>query len=523
MKAIDFCPWDGGIKLYFRILTNSDFGCDFNMGYPFVMQMFSGEWQEAAEIYRRWFEENKAEGFVPISQNDKIPEWYSQSPIVVTYPVRGEHDMDVMEPNKMFPYINGLKHIDYLAQRLNSKIMVLLMHWEGTAPWAPPYVWPPYGGEEELEKYIDALHKEGHLIGLYCSGLGWTTQSHLVKEYNMTEEFRKRDLGKYMCVSPEQELLYSKTCTGIRESYDMCPTEKLCTDTMAEQAKYMIDADIDYIQLLDQNHGGAAYCCYSQNHSHPPVPGKWMTDAVNSIMDKIRSESAKKVLFGCESAAAESFIPNLLFNDNRFNLAYQIGVPVPAYAYIYHEYINNFMGNQVGINWVFDYEKNPENFAMRIAYSFCAGDMLTLVLNEDGKINWNWGKQQLDYLPDNDKIIEFVRIANKFRRDIAPQYLHLGKMIAPLATEVEKYEVTEFNGFTLTLEKVCFSRWQAKDGTWAQFFANYNDEDIDVGVNPKEKCILISEEGGIEFSGASMTIPKNSIVMLSNNLGYEKN
>ena len=51
IKAIDFYPEDGGIKLYFRLLTNSDFGCDFSMEYLFVMQMFSGEWQVAADIY----------------------------------------------------------------------------------------------------------------------------------------------------------------------------------------------------------------------------------------------------------------------------------------------------------------------------------------------------------------------------------------------------------------------------------------------------------------------------------------
>ena len=38
----------------------------------------------------------------------------------------------------------------------------------------------------------------------------------------------------------------------------------------------------------------------------------------------------------------------------------------------HHKYVNNFMGNQVYVNHLFDYNKNPENLLMRIAYSFCA-------------------------------------------------------------------------------------------------------------------------------------------------------
>ena len=41
-------------------------------------------------------------------------------------------------------------------------------------------------------------------------------------------------------------------------------------NTITEQVELMAGAGIDYIQLMDQNHGGTSYFCYSKKHNHPP-------------------------------------------------------------------------------------------------------------------------------------------------------------------------------------------------------------------------------------------------------------
>lgn len=486
LKGIDFYRYKNGIKLQFRHFTGADFGERYIMSYPMVTEFFKGEWQDAADIYRNWFEENHSDEFVPIERNKMLPKWYGESPVIVTYPVRGKYDTDVMTPNKLFPYENAMPYIKRLEKELNSKIMVILMHWEGTAPWAPPYVWPPFGGESALEKFIKEIHDDGNVIGVYCSGMGWTQHSNIT-DYDMPEKFENEHLESVMCVSPEQKLEPSKICTPQRAGYDMCPTQKFTVEVLKDQVQKMADAGLDYIQLLDQNHGGTSYFCYSHNHGHPPVPGKWQVDAVKRLLSVVKG-NYPKLLLGCESAAAESYIPQLLLSDNRFNLNYRIGRPTPAYAYIYHKYVNNFMGNQVCANIWIDYDKSPENLQERIAYSFCAGDMLTIVLNDEGSIMWNWGQVGIEKMPDQKAIVELIKNLNEWRCGRGKKYIHSGDMVKPYRTISQKGRIARVGIPDLMCDKIYTCAWKSSDNTYGQFLVNYNKADEQCEVELPGNC-----------------------------------
>lgn len=518
-RNIDFYRYEDGVKLQMRLYPGVDTPT-YRTECETVLGVFDGDWYEAATIYRDWFEKKSTDEFTKICENHKLPDWYAESPVILAYAVRGHYDMDIMEPNKLFPYINGLSMVKEFSEKLDSPIMALLMHWEGTAPWAPPYVWPPYGGEQSLRDFADALHAEGQYVGLYCSGLGWTQTSNLL-DYSMEEKFEKEHLADVMCTAPDGSLPHSKICTGQRVGYDMCPSQLFCKETIANEAEKMISSGVDYIQLLDQNHGGTPYFCYSKTHGHPPVPGKWQSDALKEIMCQIKSNpKAEKVLFGCESAAAEVFIPEFAFSDNRFELNYMLGVPVPLYAFIYHTYVNNFMGNQVCGEEIMDCHVSKDNLLYRIAYSFTAGDMLTLVITDEGKVQWSWGQRNFadDYMPDSDSAITLVKNLNAWRRSWTKKYLHTGEMIRPFVEVQCEGHAILAGKRQMRVENVLMSAYRADDNTAGQVLVNYSNQSIRCIVHSGESLTLYGDtkdkNGTVIGTETEIEIPALSAVFL---------
>lgn len=487
LKQIDFYEENDGVVLKIRLYCGGDFGEEYNPDFPIVWSVTDGNWQSSAEKYRNWFSKNLPTKVVKASENKKLPEWYKDLPLIVAYPVRGVHDTDEMKPNALYPYTNALPILKEIKSKTKSRIMALLMHWEGTAPWAPPYVWPPYGDENNFNEFTDQLHKDGDLIGLYCSGFGYTIQSNLVSNYNMQKEYDEKELWKGMCAGPDGKVEISNICTAQRSGYDICPASEKGKRILDEAYRPLFESSVDYVQILDQNHGGGQYFCYSKEHGHPPVPGKWMTENMQNLLSDWNKKCPDKLL-GCESAASEAFIGNLAFSDNRFEINYFIGKPVPLYAYLYHEYIRNFMGNQV-VGYL---ASEDDTLRYRLAYSFAAGDVMTVVLNPNGDFLSYWGMTDFSKLPDKEKVLKFIGNMTKFYNEQAKEYLFAGKMIK--SPDVKCNEITYYlkrisGTRPVVLPEILCSAWESEDGKKAVIMVNPHDEEKECTVNGKKITI----------------------------------
>lgn len=485
-KEIEYVPVEGGIRIIFKVFTGAATGAavgSWSMPYDMVLGTFDGDWQDAASIYRDWSDANLLNKPKRLQERTDLPPWLDESPVVVTYGVTGPgHHAGPTEPNELFPFANVIPHLNRYAEAFGTKMLNVPMQWEGTAPWSPPYVWPPLGGEDAFRAYADELHQHGHILGLYCSGTSWTEFSSTGPgTYDRREDFVKDNMAQEMATGPQGEMT-ACVCNGdaLRHGYDFCPSSRRGTAILAEEAQKMQAAGVDYIQLFDQNLGAAPYFCYSPDHGHPRGPGLWETKAmrgvINSIQDRL-DEGERQVILGCEAAAAETFLGDLPLNDLRFPMTFPFGRPVPAFAHVYHEYVNNFQGNQVSTaSWI-DTDTSPHHVLMLTAYSFAVGDLMTIIFKDGGQIHWSWCCRWDVEPPEQEPIITLIRNLTAWRKGVGHEYLRFGRMEKALQVEgAQEYRFSRKKGSSLSTPSVLTSRWSLPEREEAQFLVNFLPE-----------------------------------------------
>ena len=451
--------------------------------FHYVLRPYDGGWMDACEIYRDWVRTLPAFANPP-----NRPKWMYDSPVNLIYPVRGEGLDNMprdMEPNCYYPYINTISAVEKYGKLLDSRIMALLMHWEGTAPWAPPYVWPPYGGEAELAKFRDALHARGDLLGVYCSGTAWTQVSCIVPSYSLEQRFEDEHLGRHMVRGPKGEIT-AGCCNGPdaqRFGCEMCLADEWSVRTVADEIAKMSRFGIDYCQFFDQNCGGGWHFCYAKRHSHPPIPGVWEVETMVSLQKKVVAEAGRYgMLLGCEASAATPYVPQLFYNDARSTWAFWKsgdggGKPVSGAAYVFHEWSCNFSGNQCASGDIDPF--------YRWSYAFHNGDMFSLILGRNNGLVAGWGKPWKEEFHEQDALVSLVRRFNALRKK-HPSFLLEGRMVKPFVKcepHLAKLLISkERCGFSPEVPDVFVSFWENVKGERIGFATNWRREPSDLKI-----------------------------------------
>lgn len=513
-KSIDFMPDGEAVRPVLQHFTGGKNMVD----YEVATIGFHGNWQSAAELYRYWMEEN--DPFLPAKLESRMPGWLADSPVILIYPVRGSGlDHGGLNNNEYYPYIAALPVAERYQKAWDCRVMALLMHWEGTAPWAPPYVWPPYGGEELLAEFITAMHNKGNLVGLYGSGIGWTQKSMIDPAYECTAEFAEKHLEREVCTGPHGEA-FSRVCNGLdgqRIGYDLCPAREFTKSVVTQEIASASRLDIDYLQYFDQNQGCAAPLCYAKDHGHVSLPGAWHTAAMRSLLADAERAAGDTVL-GCENAAAEPYLGVCQLNDLRSHLAWGTGgVPVPLYSYLFHEYSAGFSGNGVCLNAWIDLEKTPFFMQWTIGWNFAFGNLLSVVLKDHGKIHWNWNLAWDQPAPEQESTIRLIGNLTKLRRGAASEYLVAGRMEKAPAVACAIKTVYLKQTQPAEYPAVIASAW-SHAGKRAYLLVNYteNPESCRVDFKTERSGKIVSIEGATPFAAENLfvTVPPLNAVLI---------
>jgi len=468
-KAAEFTPVDGlrtrlSLQTFCGDLTDGAWRPDWD----YVLRPYAGDWMEACAFYRDW-----VRTLPEFQSKPKRPAWMKDSPVTLVCGVRGAGmDRGDMSPNRYFPYIRIMDDVEKYGKLFDSKLLILLAHWEGTAPWSPPYVWPPYGGEEKLAAFRNALHAHGDLLGLYCSGTAWT-QKNFFTGYSREEEFEKQGLARHMIRGPKGEI-EATVCNSpvFRFGCDLCLAEEWSVRTIEREVESMARFGVDYCQILDQNIGGAFLPCYSRTHRHPPIPGAWQTAAMTALQKGLCGRVAScgaKMIFGCEAAAATPYVPQLFFNDAREFRGFLFGRSVPGISFVFHEWMCNFSGNgcmSAGLD-----------ARCALAQSFHYGDMMTAVLGAEGRLLGRWGTPWAEDHTEQEPFIKLIRNLNAVRKRHG-ELLLAGRMTVPpyrVETKPVAYDFdTRYYGVRrIETSEVITSFWEDDAGRRLGFATNW--------------------------------------------------
>jgi len=503
-KSVDFAAENGNARVLLQHFT----GGGDTLGYDVATIGFHGDWQDAAEIYRDWMEAN--DPFLPAKLDTRIPRWFAESPVVLAYPVKGTGlDHGGLIPNEYYPYSAALPVVERYRQRWESRILALLMHWEGTAPWAPPYVWPPTGGEAPLAEFVEKMHAAGDAVGLYGSGIGWTQRSMIDPNYDCTQKFESEHVENEICVGPRGET-YSRVCNGPwgqRLGYDLCPARPFSEDVVTGEIGAAARLGIDYLQYFDQNQGCAAPLCYAAEHGHPALPGAWHTSAMRQLLQAAEN-AAGDTMLGCENAAAEPYMETCRLNDLRNHLAWGAwGVPVPLYPFLFHEYTAGFSGNGVCLSEWVDVKRTPFFLQWVMAWNFASGNLLSVVLKDGGRIHWHWGLPWSVEAPEQEPLLELIGNLTAWRRNRASEYLVAGRMEKTPYVSCGTRTIHLVGRAPATRPAVETSAW-SKNGKRAILLVNYGTEPepCRVEFESSRSGTIFTRSGNHAFHGKSIIL-----------------
>ena len=448
-------------------------GQSIDIAYETVIGCFDGDWQAAADIYKRWAV-TTAWCARTVAERDDIPEWIKKGAFFFSFRLR--HQEDGEQFLERVP-----AYVDKWQRALGIPFVAMMGGWEQIGEWTGPEYFPPYGGDERFARMCRRLKENGvkpFPFGL--SGLKLAirkkiprngAQPELAVDYDARRRFREA-YSPHAATRPGGEAILDSAVN----SWDglhayACPATEQARDQLHGASMRLIADYGVQVSQADQLFNGATTECYNTEHGHPPGRGVWQIEAIRGIYRDLRRDgkALDDAFILSQEWQSELLLQELdIFHCRNYDQPRGIA-GIPLFAYLYHEYQLSYGGDwssflSDNMNGVYYHAANFVNGNMP------AGSPQTMM-----KMSRNVEPEEADprilRMAANACAL-FVQYTN---------YLLLGQMLntPPLQVPGETIRFVGVNfGYAkgdMTVPAVLHRAWRAPDGKVAYALANVTD------------------------------------------------
>lgn len=426
--------------------TRLRFGGDYVQSYPFVLGLLTGDWYDAAQVYRDWAVGAPWTWQGPLHAGKKTPRRAIETPLVLL-----RLGQEIADPAFV---------ADWAVRTQQWFGVPAVFHW---------YNWHRSYGSQSIDCYPHYFPtRPGFRPALRrMRGAGLSVMPYFNSRLWRTDFESWQELGRRAAVRDAYGELQREVWMRIPAAV-MNPASRLWQEVLASQVLRSVDCGSNAV-YLDQLAASAAWPSFDPSHPQQAgETGAWV-QGLWQLCDRLRSEGRRiePDLILAAEGAAEPYVGCVdTFLCGNLNAANSI----PLHSAVYHDYVMTF-GRYIMARDL----AQPRAVLAKFAQQFVFG----------GQFGWSRAKLDGFLREDNGQAVCLRRMAKL--RAAHCDLLAAGRLLPPLRSAAggPELEVTWYqwdNLVSVRLPQVLNSVWQRADGLVGVLLVNIGDAAQEVRV-----------------------------------------
>jgi len=472
-------------------------GNSFTLPGKIVYESFSGDWFDAAQIYKR-FVESKASWFNNLRGRYDSPQWIREMPVWIFHYLPSQNPDSEPFPVTLRDKYPDKNEDDWykVAIKFREKIGVPVAYHVYNWHWVPfnnenPHYFP---ARHDFKEGVKALKNADIKIVPYVSGYSWDRDDGRGEGYRFETEAYPNSVKNQSGNVVTSSHATKKPNGNYVHFARMCPSTSFWKEEISQICRRLYkeySVDGIYLDVVS-----AAYnSCFDETHNHPLGYGSWWWKAYSELMAGIYADVPNDFAVVSESVS-EVYTSSM---DGFLAWTWIQPDQVPGYPAIYGGRIATF-GRVITSDKRDDDEYSRFQFAQSFMYGQQLGWIHPEIVND---------KKQFPFLKKLAKLryenSEFFASAQMLRPPVAEGDMHLIDTTPFLRGRYYNHE-----------KAVCSAGWEDINKTKKLFVANSSDKKADVCISVNDDEYNLPENVDFNFSDGVKLKNMKKIVGIAN-------